>query len=292
MQSDDNSKLHAPQPRRRFRAIRYLGVLIALFVLAYTVYCIVMVPSLNLDWSPDQTVLARAEIAGDTARISNIRNITYRSTSDYDLGYYDKTFDLDTVESVWFMVEPFAGYGAAAAHTLVSFGFRDGSYVAISPEIRKEKGEKFSALKGLFQRYELVYVIADEHDVIGLRANYRKDNVYLYPIDMTTGEMRALFVSMLERANSLARQPEFYNTIGNTCTSNMVAHVNEVIPRRIPSWSFKTLLPAYFGEFLHTHSLIKGAPAIEEIHVKYRINDKALQYADAPSFSERIREGI
>jgi len=57
-----------------------------------------------------------------------------------------------------------------AAHTFVSFGFKSGDFLAISIEIRKEKGESFSAWRGLLKRYELMYVIADERDVIKLRA--------------------------------------------------------------------------------------------------------------------------
>src|SRR5690606_8504462 len=124
-----------------------------------------------------------------------IRNIEYRSVSDYDIRYYDKTFDLGTIESLWYVVEPFKGQNPGAAHTFLSFGFEGGDYVAISAEIRKEKGEMFSALKGLMRQYEIVYVIADERDVIKLRSNHRKDDVFLYPIAMEKEDIRELFVS-------------------------------------------------------------------------------------------------
>ena len=125
---------------RRFaiRVLKYLPGLILLLVLAYGALLVSVQPSLNRDWAPDQTVLARAEISGDRVSISNIRNINYRTTKDYDVRYYDKTFDLNKIESVWYMVEPFSGHGAGAAHTLVSFGFAGGDYVAISAEIRKK----------------------------------------------------------------------------------------------------------------------------------------------------------
>src|SRR3989338_5727732 len=120
-------------------------------------------PSNDHNFTLDQQVLSTAKIEGHTITIKDIRNFTYRTTTDYTPAYYDKTFDLKNLESVWYIVEPFKGYGFA--HTFLSFGFKGGEYVSISVEIRKEKGEKFSPWKGLFNNYELMYVIADERDV-------------------------------------------------------------------------------------------------------------------------------
>lgn len=246
-------------------------------------------PSLDRDWTQDQTILAESTIDGNRVSIKNIRNVNYRSTSDYDVAYYDKTFDLDKLESVWFVVEPFSGHGAGAAHTLVSFGFSGGEYLAISVEIRKEKGESFSPVKGLLRQYELVYVIADERDVIKLRSNYRKDKVFLYPVNTTKENMQKLFVSMLERANKLAKEPEFYNTLTSTCTTNIVAHVNEIVPGRIPL-SYKVLMPAYSDELAQRIGLLDNSVPIEALRAKHLINEKAEKYADDALFSEKIRQ--
>lgn len=271
------------------RLLNYFLMVVLVSVVAYIVLVILIRPSLDRDWSRDAVVLARAEISGDAATITNIRDIDYRTKTEYEVRYYDKTFDLNKIESVWYMVEPFSGYGAGAAHTLVSFGFEDGDYVAISAEIRKEKGESFSALKGLIRQYELIYVIADERDVIKLRSNYRKDDVFLYPVNTSKENMRKLFVSMLNRANALATEPEFYNTLTNTCTTNIVSHVNEIAPGRIP-FSYKVLMPRYSDELAQKIGLIDDTIAIDELRANYRINDRAMQYADDPLFSQRIRE--
>lgn len=268
---------------------KFLIALAFLLVLAYIALIFLVRPSLNRDWSHDEAVLARAEISGNTVHITNIRNINYRTTSDYDVNYYDKIFDLNKIQSVWYMVEPFSGYGAGAAHTLVSFGFEGGNYVAISAEIRKEEGESFSAIKGFLRQYELIYVVADEQDVIKLRSNYRKDDVFLYPVQTSKEKMQKLFISMLTRANKLATEPEFYNTLTNTCTTNIVAHVNEIVPGRIP-FSYKVLMPGYSDELARQVGLIDNTLSIEELRAKYRINDRALMYANDPLFSERIRQ--
>lgn len=263
--------------------------LIAFCILAYFIFSLLVRPSLTRNWNKDMVTLARSEIKDNLVNITNIRNINYRSTTDYDVRHYDKTFDLDKLESVWYMVEPFAGYGAGAAHTLVSFGFEGGDYVAVSVEIRKEKGESFSAVKGLFRQYELVYVIADERDVLKLRSNYRHDEVFLYPVQTTKENMRKLFISMLERGNKLATEPEFYNTLTSTCTTNIVSHVNEIVPGRIP-FSFKVLMPAYSDELAYKIGLFGDKMGLEELRARYKINERAEKWKDDPEWSRRIRE--
>jgi len=243
-------------------------------------------PSNDRDWSNDQALLPYAVFNKDTVKIFNIRNFSYASTTDYEIKYYDKTYNLDELTSIDYIVEPFEGIGAA--HTFISFGFKDEEYVAVSVEIRKEKGEMFSPLKGLFRSYELMYVIADEKDVINLRANHRKNNVYLYPVQINNENMKKLFVDVLTRANDLKEKPEFYNTLTNTCTTNIADHINNVSPNKIP-WDVRLLLPKNSDALAYELGLIDSSLSLEELRTKHLINDKAELYVNDPNFSKLIR---
>lgn len=257
---------------------------------AYAALLAFVHPSNDRDWSPDQVRLATAVVAGDTVRVQNVRNAFYRSTYDYDVRWEDRTYDLSKLESVWFMVEPFSDV-RGPAHTLLTFGFSDGAYVGISVELRKEKGEAFSPLKGLFRQYELTYVVADERDLLGLRANHRQDSVFLYPVRTTPENKRALFLAMLKRANGLAANPEFYNTLTSTCTTNIVSHINDIAPKRVPL-SFKVLLPAYADELAYDLGLLDTALPRDQFRAAHLINEAAARYADSEQFSAGIREGL
>src|SRR5262245_54036423 len=174
-------------------------------------------PSLDREWSQDQGVMPRATIDGDKVTIDRVRNFTYRATENYTPAYEQRIYDLARLDSVWFVVEHF-GDAPAIAHTFLSFGF-GGEYVAISVEIRKERGEVYSPLKGLLRQYELMYVIADERDVIGLRTNFRRDPVYLYPVKTTREQMRRMFLEMLARANKLGVERSEERRVGKGCRS-------------------------------------------------------------------------
>jgi len=239
------------------------------------------------NWTLDQQVLPTTEIDGDLVHIKNIRNFVYESTATYTPQYYDKTFNLSELSTIDYIVEPFGSIGAA--HTFLSFGFDDGSQIAISVEIRKEVGESFSPWKGVLRQYELVYVVADERDVVKLRTNYRKDDVYLYPVTTTKEHMRILFIDMLTRVNTLAQKPEFYNTVTNNCTTNIAQHINTITPNRI-SWDYRLLFPENSDVLAQELGLIAKGMTIEEARAKYRVNEKAEQYAEDPEFSKKIRE--
>jgi len=243
-------------------------------------------PSLDRDWSPDQGVMPRATIDGDKVTIDKVRNFTYRATDDYTPAYEPRTYDLAKLDSVWFVVERF-GDTPAIAHTLLSFGF-GGEYVAISVEIRKERGEAYSPLKGLLRQYELMYVVADERDVIGLRTNFRRDPVFLYPVKTTREQMRTMFLEMLARANRLAVEPEFYNSLTNNCTSNIVAHVNTLAPRSIPL-SYKTIFPAYSDQLAYELGLIPTNQSFDRVQAAHRVDLVAQREPVGPDFSTLIR---
>ncbi|MDB5259470.1 MAG: hypothetical protein JWO73_678 [Candidatus Taylorbacteria bacterium] len=264
-------------------------ILLGLLVIALTFIHFTTTPSNDRNWNDDQKVLPQAEINGDLVSIRNIRNFTYTSTTSYTPNYYDKTFDLSKIKKVWYVVEPFSGI-PGSAHTFLSFEFEGDQFVSISVEIRKEKGESFDPIKGLFNRYDLMYVIADERDVVKLRSNYRKDLVYVYPMRATQEKARALFTDMVERSNDLRDHPEFYNTVTNTCATNIVQHVDKIAPHKIPLFNPDILFPANSDKLAYDLGLIDTDLSFEAARAKYFINDRALKYADDPDFSVKIRQ--
>jgi hypothetical protein len=269
--------------KRRFFWPAALGT--GLLVLAWH---LAIRPSNDRDWSADQAVLPEIRLEGDRVTIRNLRDFEYRTPSDYTPRYYDRTFDLARLDTVDFVVERFSAW-EGAGHTLLSFGFEGQEHVAVSVEIRKEKGETYSALKGCFKQFELMYVVGSERDLVGLRANARRDEVYLYPVRARREKIRALFLDVLARAARLQREPEFYHTLTNACTTNIADHVNVISPRKVP-FSLKTRMAGYADLLAYELGLIETDAPLEELRRRHRINDAAAAHRDAPDFSRRIRE--
>jgi len=245
-------------------------------------------PSNDKDWSLDQKILSTVTKTENIVRIENVRNFTYASTTSYTPNYYTKDYDLSKLKKVWYIVEPFSGY-KGAAHTFLSFEFEDNVFLTVSVEIRKEVGESFSAKNGILREYELMYVFADEKDVVKLRTNFRKNAVYMYPVQTTSEKARLVFEGIITRAQILALQPEFYNTFTNNCTTNIISHVNAINPGKIPL-SYAAIFPEYSDIVAHKLGLIPNNLPIEDIRAKYKINEKAELYADDSNFSKKVRE--
>src|SRR5690606_16138469 len=176
--------------------------LLGLAVLAVAIGWSSMRPSLARDWIPEHRLLPEVEERGDTVVIHNVRDFRWSTGAEATPAWRREAYDLGTVETVWYVLTPFSRDRRGPAHAFVSFGFRDGRFLAISVEARREQGEQYSVLRGMLRQYEVIYVIGEERDLVQQRV-LRDDDVYVYPIRATAAQARALLEDMLRRANAL-----------------------------------------------------------------------------------------
>ncbi len=263
--------------------------LVALLVVAGGVLLAFRRPSAERHWATDQSVQPEPVFEGHRVTIHGVRNFRWTSATAFTPAWEDRTYDLDQVATAWYVLVPFSEKWRGPAHAFVSFGFDDGRYLAISVEARREAGEEYGVVAGLLRQFELIYVIGDERDLIGRRAVYDGTDVFLYPIRGTRDGIRTVLRGMLERADALRRHPEFYNTITNNCTLNLVRHVNALVPGLIPA-SWRIALPGYSDAVALRLGLIDSTGTLVQARARYRINERARAALDAPDFSARIRE--
>jgi hypothetical protein len=242
------------------------------------------------DWQPDVAVLPSATLDGDRVILHNIRNFAYRTETDFIPRYYDKTFDLRQLESVDLISVYWAG--DAIAHLMVSFGFGEQDYVAISIETRKERTEDYSSIKGFFKQYELTYVVADERDVIRLRTTYRQphEEVYLYRTRIPPVRARRLFLDYIREVNQLVEQPAFYNTLTTNCTTNILFHARA--SGGIVRYNWKILLSGYAPAYVYDIGGLDTSLSFADLKQRSHVNAKAQAAGDAPDFSQRLRAGL
>ncbi len=245
-------------------------------------------PSNNRDWQPDVALLPYADIHGNQITIHNIRNCDYRTEKDFDVHHYDKTFDLDQLRAVDLSLITWGS--PHIAHTIVSFGFTTGDYVSFSIETRNEKGEGYSAIKGLFRQFELAYIIADERDVIRLRTNYRQgEELCLYRLQVPPAAGRTLFLEYLHRVNQLHEKAEWYNAVTDNCTTGI--RVQRDAAARAP-WDWRMLVNGHLDELLYEKGTIVTNLPFAELKKISHINAQTRAADKAVDFSQRIRKGL
>jgi len=245
-------------------------------------------PSNDRDWQPDVSRLASAEFAGPRVTIRNVRNCEYRSETDFDVRYEDRAVDLDRIRTLDLFIVYWSS--PAICHTMLSFGFDDGQYLCLSVEARKERGEGYSAVKGFFRQYELIYILADERDLVRLRTNFRGEQVYLYRLRTDPVEVRAVFLDTLGRINELRDRAEWYNALTHNCTSNLRDRTAPFARKKI--WSWKFVLNGYMDELVYERGAIDQTLPFAELKRRSLVNEKARAAAADERFSARIREGL
>lgn len=246
-----------------------------------------LAPSNDRDWKPEVATIPFAEVDGRQYTLRNIRNCKYATAEDFVVDYYDRQIMLDQIQSVDFVVVPFKST-PKLAHTMMSFALDDGSYLALSVEVRKERGEKYSALLGVGRQYELIYVLSDERDVIRLRSKYRDSDVYVYPTVASQEQAQAMFANVIGRINQLSVNPEFYNSITNNCTTNLAGHVNELSPDKI-TYGWQVILPGLSARYAYDLGLLDNRIPFEDLSAIALVNDLAEQHFEDPNFSQLIR---
>jgi hypothetical protein len=246
-------------------------------------------PSNDRDWQPDVSKLAWAEIHADRLTFHNVRNFDYRSETDYTPHYEDRTYDLAKLRGA----DIFMSYwgSPAIAHTIISWDFEGSLPLAISIETRKSKGQEYSAVKGFFRHYEIIYIAADERDVIRVRTNYRGEDDYLYRLKASPEQARAVLMDYVATMNALVKTPEFYNALVDNCTTSIRQHVKNVAVDA-PRVDWRLLANGYGDEMLYERGSIDTRLPFAELRAKSLINAKAKALDRDPGFSQGIREGL
>jgi len=272
-----------PQPRRR--RVLGAGLVAALALLGWWQ---TVLPMHERDWADDVARLLDAEVDGNSVTLHNVRNFDWRRDGDPAPRWETRSYDLDRLASADLVLSYWMG--PTIAHTLVSFGFDDGSRVVFSLEIRKERHESFSAIGGFFKQFEAVLVASDERDIVRVRSNVRDEDVYLYRLAIPPEQLRTLFLAYVDEAGTLQRAPRFYDTVTSNCTTivyDIARHIAPGLPLDV-----RLLLSGYFAQYAHAHGGLAGQGTFDQLQARGRITERARDADRDPDFSRAIRRGV
>ena len=268
---------------------RKVGALALLFG-GVLMWWLTLKPTEDRAWQPDVARRAWADIHGDEITLHNVRNFEYRTENDYTSRWETRVVHLSKLTGVDLAI---TYWGSPwIAHPIASFQFADSLPIAISIETRKAVGQSYSALRGFYRQYELIYVPADERDVIRLRTSYRGEQVYLYRTTASSEHARAIFLEYLRQLNQLHNRPEFCNAVTDNCTTN-IRTANIAAERgKAPPWDWRVLLNGKGDELLYQRGFIDRSLPFAELKARSLINPRARAAEGSPNFSNLIRNGL
>jgi hypothetical protein len=275
--------------RRRWKG----PVLALLAIAALKLWWGGFLPSHDRAWISELALLPRATLEGERLTVENLRNFRWLSDTEAEERWETRAFDLTRLEAADLALSYWSG--EAVAHLIVSFVFRDGPPLALSIEVRREKGEEWSSLAGFFKQYELAFVAADERDLIGLRTHRRGEDVRLYQLRATKAQARDALLSYVADINRLAATPRWYDTLTTNCTTLAFRLVRGVSG----SWKVdlpidpRLLLTGYLPGYLRDVGALRADMPLDQLVAASRISERAkrLDTEDA-AFSAKLREGL
>jgi hypothetical protein len=269
--------------RNRLALLLFAGLFLCVLVWFLSIR-----PTHDRPWRPEVAVMPRAIIDGDRVRLTGVRDFDYRSRDDFTVRYQEREVSISHLTSIDFFVSYFLI--TPVAHTFLSFNFDNAPPVCVSIELRPEVGPRPSPFTSLFKRFELIYVVGDERDLVRVRTNFRSEDVYLYHIRTTPDRARKLFRIYLDRINALASRPEFYNLLTNSCTINIIRYLR--MAGKVWRFDLRYILNGFTDAYLHSLGLLDTALPFAELRSLSRINDAAQAADNSPDFSQRIRAAV
>ena len=271
------------KPRWR-AAMFFTGALLLVFCWWFS-----LKPSNSRLWQADVTQTAWADIHGDEITLHNVRNCDYVTETNYNPRWETRTVRLSQITGVDIAL---TYWGSPwMAHPIVSFQFSDAPPVAFSIETRKEVGESYSAIRGFFRQFELIYIVADERDVVRLRTNYRQgEDVYLYRTKANREQARERFMEYLSEVNKLHERPVWYNALTANCTTSIRAQ--RAASQRTP-FDWRMILNGKSDEMVYERGLLAtGGLPFDELKKRSLINPRAQAADKSLDFSRAIRNGM
>jgi hypothetical protein len=267
---------------------RHARLAVIVLYLGVVAWWISIAPSHDRPWRPEVAVMPRATVDGDRVRLTGVRNFQYRTRNDFTVRYEEREVLLSHLTGIDFYVSYFTE--GPIGHTFLSFIFDNAPPLTISIETRPEIGEGFAPVASLFKQFELIYVVGDEQDIVGVRTNHRREAVYLYRLNTSADDARRLLLIYLARINELAERPEFYHLLSNSCTINIVRYANAA--GRSGRLDFRHVLNGLIDSYLYRSGRMDTTLPFDELRRRSLINDAAQAADGAADFSQRIRASL
>ncbi len=228
---------------------------------------------------------AAGHLRGDAVAIENVRNFEYRSLDDFAPRYETRTVRLSNLESADII---FFNWSLAwMGHPVLVFDFGPDGRLCMSIEVRLRKGQEYSFVRSLYRQQELIFLVADERDVILRRTKYSQgQRAYLYRLNAPLDELRTVFLDYVSTINSLYETPRWYHGLSANCTTSFYR-----LPSRRVRWDWRVIANGRLDRALYEDGRLDQTLPFADLRRTADLNEIA-NSAPEEGFGDYIRREL
>ncbi|NLI10635.1 MAG: DUF4105 domain-containing protein [Elusimicrobia bacterium] len=210
----------------------------------------------------------------DTYEIQNFRWHS-EPPSENNFDWRSVKIDASKIKNIYFVKKPFSPEWIAA-HSLMLFTFEKGGVIdsfgnetdsiVLSIEAFLREGQEYSLTEGMKNKFNIVWVLASWKDYVERMVYFDKDSdrLVLYPVNLSQSQKKELISYSLLQA-AVNREGEYYNTITNNCTNNLVILINKTSDekKKVKLWeipylvyNLKATMPVWVPGYLQKKGIL------------------------------------
>lgn len=202
-------------------------------------------------YSPAQRRVQILADEGGVMTASNVRWL-YGEAAPGKFDWATARIRPELVKDVYFIKKPFPPEWIAA-HSMLAYTFEKGgltdaagneaSGLVLSVEAYLKEGQSYGIIEGMKDRFGIVWVMTtwEEYSAYSV---LKGERLIPYKLKNFSAAQKRELVRESVRLAAVNRDGEFYNTVTNNCTNNLVILMNRVLPeiKRVTMWNIPYLI--------------------------------------------------
>jgi hypothetical protein len=172
------------------------------------------------------------------------------------------------------------------SHPVLVFDFGPDGRICMSIEVRFRKRQRYAVWRSLYRQQELIFLAADERDVVLRRTRHAHSAGFLYRLNEVPERLRTIFLDYIAAINDLYAHPRWYHALCANCTTSFYG-----LPHSQVRCDWRVILNGRLDRALYVAGRLDRSVPFEELRRIGYINTLA-EVAPEDAFGDYLRQEI
>lgn len=238
-------------------------------------------PPVNPEAAAYDPLQRRARVLSDEDARMQVENVRWHKNKPGEFDWTTAAVRPSFIKDIYLIKQPFPPE-ALAAHSLLLFTFERGGLtdaggkeaygLVLSIEAHLKQGQAYDPLAGMKNSFNIIWTLSTWEDYSRRSVQVMNKRLIPYKLASFSAPQKSWLVRETLRQTGVNRDGEFYNTVTNNCTNNLLILMNRALPesRRIPMWdvpysvyNISATMPVFVPGYLQDKGLL--GPELPEV---------------------------